>query len=229
MRRFALTAAIAALAVSLPVVAQPQRTDWSQMLAATPEGGLRIGNPQAAVKIIEYGSFTCGHCGAFHREGVAALKARYIASGRVSYEFRSFIRNAPDLAASLLVICQPAAGQSRFLDALMGAQEEWIAPYQQVKPADLEAVSKLPEAQQPARIAELGGLDRWAGGKGLDAARVRACLSDAGNLEKVVQNRREAIEKHGLEGTPTFVLNGRTVAGSYDWKSLEPVIVAALK
>ena len=36
---------------------------------------MTLGNPDAPVKVVEYASFTCSHCGAFHREGFKELKA----------------------------------------------------------------------------------------------------------------------------------------------------------
>jgi protein-disulfide isomerase len=35
--------------------------DWTQTVARTPEGGFRMGNPNAPVKLIEYLSFACPH------------------------------------------------------------------------------------------------------------------------------------------------------------------------
>ena len=36
--------------------------DWSTETAITAEGGMAIGNPEAPVKLVEYGSLTCSHC-----------------------------------------------------------------------------------------------------------------------------------------------------------------------
>jgi protein-disulfide isomerase len=43
-------------------VAAPNGGDWTKMVTQTPEGGFLMGNPQADVKLIEYGSMTCPHC-----------------------------------------------------------------------------------------------------------------------------------------------------------------------
>ncbi|MEO8619159.1 MAG: thioredoxin domain-containing protein, partial [Sphingomicrobium sp.] len=45
-------------------------TDWSKTVAATPEGGIVMGNPKAKVTLVEYGSLTCSHCKHFAEIGV---------------------------------------------------------------------------------------------------------------------------------------------------------------
>ena len=60
---------VPALALALPAssseaqrrgVARAQ--DWTRVAARTPEGGFRMGNPGAPVKVVEYLSLTCPHC-----------------------------------------------------------------------------------------------------------------------------------------------------------------------
>ena len=67
---------------------------WS---AATPAGGFVMGNPNAKVKLIEYGSLTCPHCREFDEKGVQPLIANYVKTGQVSWEFRNYVRDAFDL------------------------------------------------------------------------------------------------------------------------------------
>ncbi|PNB52710.1 protein-disulfide isomerase, partial [Pseudomonas sp. FW305-130] len=86
----------------------PAKIAWASMIVATPEGGVRIGNPSAKVKLIEFGSHTCPHCARFDAEGLPALRSGYIATGQVSYEFRDFpIHGALDLGPILLGHCVP--------------------------------------------------------------------------------------------------------------------------
>ena len=51
-----------------------RRATGAASSSRTPEGGFRIGNPAAPVKLVEYGSLTCPHCAAFAHEGEAALR-----------------------------------------------------------------------------------------------------------------------------------------------------------
>ena len=59
-----LTALLALLALALPAAASAQRPaqrDWTQVVTGTPEGGFRMGNPAAPVRVVEFLSLTCPH------------------------------------------------------------------------------------------------------------------------------------------------------------------------
>ena len=92
-----------AAATPLPTVAAPAGKTWADTVVATPEGGFRIGNPDAAIKIVEYGSLTCSHCAEFSEKGSATIRDQWVSSGRVSYEFRHFVRDGLDLTIGLRV------------------------------------------------------------------------------------------------------------------------------
>ena len=47
---------------STPAAAAAQR-DWTKAVEATPDGGFRIGNPNAPIKLVEYASLTCSFQG----------------------------------------------------------------------------------------------------------------------------------------------------------------------
>ena len=221
----------AVLMIALALAATPAlaKTDWTKAIAATPEGGIRIGNPAAKVKLLEFASYTCAHCKAFHEVGLPALKAKYIATGNVSFEQRSFVRNGPDFAASLLVTCQAAVPALAFAGRLFAEQDKWTAPFLAMTDADNQALAALPQAQQPAKLAEAAGLVGWAEANGLPSAKAKACLLDAKGQAKLLAIRNDAMTNYKLEGTPTFGINGVPVPGVFDWANLEPKLQAALK
>ena len=68
----------------LTQIPAPNGGDWTETVAATPEGGFRMGNPEAPVKLVEYASITCPHCAEFAEQGTSALRDQYVKSGRVS-------------------------------------------------------------------------------------------------------------------------------------------------
>lgn len=218
---------LSALLLALPVQAQSKK-DWNTVLTATPEGGILVGNPAAKVRLLEFASYTCSHCKTFADVGGAAMKP-LIASGKLAFERRSFVRNGPDFAASLLVACLPTKAAMAMGDALFAEQAAWFDPFTKIAPADGQAIAALPPEKQPVRLAELSGLDGWAAKRGLPLAQGRACLADKAAQDKLLAIRAEAIDRYKLEGTPTFVLNGATVGGVYDWENLQPKLLAALK
>ena len=60
--RALLVALAAAAALSLPAAAGAQPAaggrDWTGVVGGTPEGGVRMGNPDAAIGLVQYGSFS---------------------------------------------------------------------------------------------------------------------------------------------------------------------------
>ena len=85
-----------------------------------------MGNPAAKVKLVEYGSLTCGHCATFAKAGMAPLVGTYVRSGKVSYEYRNFVLNGLDVAATLVARC---GGPGRFFpvaDTLYATQDQWM-------------------------------------------------------------------------------------------------------
>lgn len=203
-------------------------TNWLARVAVTPQGGLLIGNPAARVKLVEFGSLTCPHCRAFHQAGVPALKARYVAGGRVSYEYRPFTLNGIDLMAGLLLQCQTAPAGWALLDRAYDRQDELVAPFMAIAEADRAAVAALPQEAQGPRMAELGRLPAFAAAAGIARARYDACLADKPAMARLLAIRTDAVQTHGLTGTPGFLINGRMLADTSDWASLEPRLAAAL-
>ena len=62
---FAAASVAGAAAIGLMPVEAAAQQDWAKQVVVTPEGGYRMGNPDAAVKVVEYGSLTCPHCADF--------------------------------------------------------------------------------------------------------------------------------------------------------------------
>jgi protein-disulfide isomerase len=225
--RAAILLALASLpAAAAPAAAQPRRApaavDWSRTVVATPEGGFRMGNPNARVKLVEYGSLTCGHCAAFARQGMAPLVGTYVRTGKVSYEFRNFILNGLDVAASLVARC---GGPARFFpvaDKFYATQPQWMGRVSALTAAQKAQLNALPESQRLGRLAETVGLTGLAAQNGIAPAQAKRCLADQAALDRLAK-MAEAAGAQGVQGTPTFFLNGANI-GTHNWATLEPIL-----
>ena len=218
---------IAATLAAIPAAAPAQATDWRSTVAATADGGMAIGNPKAKVTLIEYGSMTCPHCRMFSVDGVPPLLANYVKSGKVRFEFRNFVLNGYDLAASLVARC---GGPKRFFPAterIFTEQPKWIARIQSTAPARMAAAKALPADKQIAAMADIAGLKALGVASGIPAARVDQCLADKAAAERLMAFARKAGAEQGVKGTPTFFLNGKKVEANH-WSDLEPLIKKAL-
>lgn len=229
------------LAATPALAAPPKRAavkpvDWTRTVAATPEGGFRLGNPAARVKLVEYGSLTCPHCRAFHEAGFAALKARYIARGTVSYEYRSLVLNGPDFAAVLLARCDGPAQFFTRVDLFYRTQPEWTAGALRMSEADREALAGLPEDKVFQAIAAKSGLDAFVATRGIAPARAQQCLTDKAMIDRIT-TAQGAANARGVNGTPTFFINGTLQQNGegalarplLTWTDFEPKLVAALR
>lgn len=203
--------------------------DWTTVVAATPEGGFRMGNPDAPVKLLEFASLTCPHCKDFHEEAMPTIKAKYIATGKISYEYRSFVLNGPDFAASLLARCQGPGVFFNLLNAFYANQVMWTEPFTKLTEADSKRLSALPQDQQIAALAVAGGLDGFMRTRGMPRAKFDQCLTNKAAIDQLTKIRSDAIEKYKLTGTPTFIINGVTQAETYNWATLQPKLQAAVK
>lgn len=209
-------------------VAAPNGGDWSQAVVRTPEGGFLMGNPNAAVKLVEFGSMTCPHCADFDETGVKPLIEQYVKSGRVSYEFRNYVRDPYDITASLIARC---GGEQSFFGLTRGLyaeQKSWIGKLQQVPPAEVETLQSLGAQEQFAKIADWAGFKDWAAQRGLPRAKAEACLADDAAATQLVQMNSDAGSTYNIPGTPAFLINGKLVEQVASWTALEPKLKAAV-
>jgi protein-disulfide isomerase len=215
-------AALPAAAAAPAGKAAPAKADWTRIVVATPEGGFRMGNPAAKVKLVEYGSLTCSHCAAFAKDGMESLVGTHVRSGKVSYEYRNMVLNGLDVAATLVARC---GGPNRFFpvaDALYATQTQWKDRVKALTDAQKQALNALPENQRLGRLAELAGIPEIAAKHGISPAQSKSCLADRAAFDRL-GTMNEAATAQGVPGTPTFFLNGANI-GSHSWKTLEPVL-----
>ncbi len=189
-------------------IAPPEGKSWTETVEKTPEGGYRIGNPDAPIKVIEFASLTCPHCATFTETSKDELKQGFVASGRVSLEFRNFVMNPLDLTMAMLTRCgqpgaffalteQTLASQSAIIDAWTKAGEAQVA----------QAASQPPEKRYQA-IAKVAGLDEFFAARGIAAEQASTCLADHEGAEVLVETTSKQSDEYGITGTPAFVING---------------------
>jgi protein-disulfide isomerase len=195
--------------------------DWTRVAVRTPEGGFRIGNPNARIKLVEYLSTTCGHCAAFARESAARLIPVHVRSGRVSVEYRNYFLNGLDVAAALISRCASPAAYFGMTHQLLVTQDSWTARIRTVAPERQAQLQALPPLQLTQQLIAILGLDVLGQRYGITPAVRRQCLTQAGltRLEQV----RSLGERSGVQGTPTFFING-AIQNTNTWAGIEPLL-----
>jgi len=218
-----------ATAAGAPVAATPPPagTSWTDTVTKTAEGGFVMGNPNAPVKLVEYGSLTCSHCAAFSAEATPELTANFVAPGKVSYEFRNFVRDGIDVTAALLTRCRGAEPFFKLTEQMFGEQAALFERAQKIDPQESARIAALPPQQQFAPLARLLGLDQFFKVRGLPTAQAEACLADPAAVDELTRINTTATERYQIAGTPTFLINGEVVQNAADWAALKPKLVAA--
>ena len=210
-------------------VAAPDGQNWTDVVAKTDAGGYLMGNPDAPVKLVEYGSMTCGACAFFSANGEQQLKEEYLDSGRVSFEFRNYTRDPIDVTASLLARC---GGENRFfplMDAMFASQQSWYGQQIPQLREIMPQIQSLPPTQQFARLAEATGLKTFAVQRGLPASQADACLADEAAVTELVSIQSVGQSDFGVNRTPFFLINGVPAAEvDADYANLKPVLQRAL-
>jgi protein-disulfide isomerase len=220
-------------ATSGPVtpVAPPANGDWTSVVSQTAAGGFLMGNPNAAVKVVEFGSMTCPHCAAFDAEGMKPLIDNYVKTGKVSLEFRNFVRDPFDVAASLVARCGGATSFFGLTRGLYADQRDWVSKIQTADPTAMQRIQSLPPQQQFVEIAKIAGFQDWAAMRGLSPEKTAACLANRSEVDRLVQMQNDAVSTYDIPGTPAFLLNNEMVTiepGSTPWTQVEAKIKSAL-
>jgi protein-disulfide isomerase len=216
--------------LNITPVAAPKGGDWTQTVSQTPEGAFLMGNPNAKVKLVEYGSMTCPHCREFDEKGGPALINNYVKTGQVSYEFRNYVRDAFDLTATLVARCNGAKTFFPLTRALFEEQSNWIEKVQAAPPERLEQLQNLPPNQQFLEMAKVAGFQDWAAMRGVPVAKSTQCLTDENSVNQLVQMTSDATTQYpNFPGTPTFIINGELAEQTATWEALEPKLRAALR
>jgi protein-disulfide isomerase len=215
--------------VNLTPIAAPKGGDWTQIVSQTPQGGFMMGNPNAKVKLVEFASLTCPHCREFDETGTEPLVNNYVKSGQVSYEFRNYVRDPFDLAATLIARCNGAATFFPMTRALFKDQPNWIEKVQAAPQQQLEQLQSLPPNRQFVEIAKIAGLQDWAAMRGVPVAKSSQCLSDEKSVNQLVQMNTDVTSQFPeFSGTPNFVVNGKLDPKIGRWNELEAALREAL-
>ena len=207
-------------------IAAPAGTKWSETFATTADSGMLMGNPNAPVKLVEYGALTCSHCAEFSAKSAIPLKAM-IDKGTVSYEFRNFMLNVIDVPASLLARCSGPGPFFPISEQLFASQRDWLGKASSITAAEQQSWQSLPPEALMPQIATKLGLDAFVQARGIGAEKARACLTDKAAIAQLEQISQRATNEFKISGTPTFLINGSVVPETASWEALEPKLKAA--
>jgi protein-disulfide isomerase len=204
-----------------------QRGNWNATVSQTAAGSHVVGNPNAPIKLVEYMSYTCHVCAEFEVEGSGPLRLGYVAPGKVSWEIRNYIRDPIDGTVALITSCGPPSAFFLNTAVFLRTQPRWLAIAQRATKAQQQ---RWYNGDMPARrraIASDLGFYTIAATRGLDRMAVDRCLADEALARRIAAQTVEG-DKAGVTGTPSFMLNGDLLIGTFSWATLRTHLDARL-
>ncbi|QIP85742.1 DsbA family protein [Streptomyces sp. Tu 2975] len=181
--------------------AYPELEKLARREAADP---LATGRADAPVVMVEYADFQCGYCGKFARDTEPELVEKYVEDGTLRIEWRNFPIFGEESEAAARA-AWAAGRQGRFWEFHAaayadGAKEKGFGK------------DRLDALAREAGVADLG---RFARDLDSDAAR------------QAVKKDQEEAYGLGATSTPSFLINGRPVAGAQPMATFTEAIEAA--
>jgi protein-disulfide isomerase len=171
----------------------------SDTTSAAPSGALSYtltkddrtqGSPKAPITMIEYAAPTCPICAHFDIAMFPQLKQQYIDMGKVYYVFRVYPLQAADVAAEAMARCLPEDSYFQFIEMLYHNQSKW----------DPDGYN-IPDVH--GALVQMGNI------AGLTAEKTDSCISDKAQTQRIEQVGADAQVRYGINGTPTFIINGQ--------------------
>lgn len=217
--------------VVITQAAPPHGGTWADVVNATSAGGFLMGNPNAKVRLVEIGSFSCSFCKQFEDEGAPLLVERFVKTGQVSWEFRLYVDTSYlDVAANIIARCSGVKTFFPLAEALYKDQPTFLNKIDATPQDKISQIENLPTNQAFVQMASLLGLQDWAAARGVPPAQSNQCLSDEKNIDREVHLTTNVRKQYtDFFGTPTFIINGKMLPKEVaSWDKLEPRINAAL-
>lgn len=222
-RKYLGLALIGAASLAAASSAAPAKPNWLTTVTVPENGAHILGNPAAANKVVEYMSYTCGHCANFEAKDAPQLKAQYVATGKASLEIRNMLLNPIDLTAAMLARC---GGKARFFGNhkhLFATQASWLGKTGNITAATQAKLKAEDYAGFMTDVYTQVGLVAIMQQRGITPAQGKACLADKASL-KAVLDMTDAGAALGVQGTPSFMVNGKLQDHVHSFAELKAVL-----
>lgn len=181
----------------------PQRANVQPNLTAS----AILGDANAPVTIIEYSDYQCPFCEKFHTQTFPELKKQYIDTGKAKFVYQDFpFLSADSNAAAEATHC--AADQGKYWE-----YHNYLFTHQ---------------GQENSGWAAAANQKIFAKAIGLNTTQFNSCL-DAGKYKQLVVDEKTAGAGYGVNGTPSFFINGQLIVGAQPLDAFAQVIDPLLK
>jgi len=160
-------------------------------------GPIVYGDPNAPVEIHEFASLTCPHCATFAKSYFPQLKEQLLDTGKAKLVYHNFIMNRVDIVASAAARCGDAETTKKLMKVYFARQSDW--------------------ARSQSPVDELASIARRAG---ISRTEFDRCVSDDDMLKHLMSMTQDAVKKHNINSTPSFMVDGELL----EFKSFDEAI-----
>jgi protein-disulfide isomerase len=172
----------------------------SEVYKIEPGNAPQIGGKEPKITLIEFSDFQCPYCS---RAKGTLDELQKIYKDDLQIAFRHFPLPFHNNAMPAAIAAAAAGEQGKFWEM----HDKLFAHQQAQSPADFE---------------------KYAGELGLDMAKFKAAM-DSPKLKAAVEADKKMGENFGVQGTPSFFMNGRAFSGAYPLESFKNAINEELK
>lgn len=169
-------------------------------------GEMVLGSPKAPVQLVVYASASCPHCAHWWTTVQPQVRKSFIDTGKVRLVFREFLTPPVEFAAAGFILARRIPGKYfEVLTTIFQKQEE------------IYRSEKLFE-----------GLQAIGKQYGLTDQQFSDALNDEAALKAVNARMAKGVDD-GVEGTPTFFVNGAPITGEIDFAAMSKAFATAAK
>jgi len=164
----------------------------SQLTLPVSEQDHQQGRPKAPLTLVEYGDYQCPYCGAAYPVVKRLQK-------KMGKNLRFVFRNFPLTQAHPYALVAAEAAEAADLQGKFWEMHDLLFEQQQSLSPDI--------------------IPSWAEKIGLDLKKFGNDIKEGGVSKRIKEDRQSGI-RSGVNGTPTFYINGYRYDGSPDYDSL---------
>ena len=171
---------------------QAKEYEYQQFLTDNEITPLVKSDADKTVDVIEFSSFSCSHCAAFHNETLNEIKESDVYKN-INYYIVDYPLNQAAFYASIIANCNSEIRPS-YTDSVYENYEVWT------------------KSETGEEIIEL--LNNYGLQLGLEDEQLQSCLNNESLQNNILSLQVAAQSNFGVQSTPTFLIDGEKLEGN---------------
>lgn len=171
---------------------QAKEYEYQQFLTDNEITPLVKSDADKTVDVIEFSSFSCSHCAAFHNETLNEIKESDVYKN-INYYIFDYPLNQAAFYASIIANCNSDIKPS-YIDSVYENYNVWT------------------KSETGEEIIEL--LNNYGLQLGLEDEQLQSCLNNESLQNNILSLQVAAQSNFGVQSTPTFLIDGEKLEGN---------------